>query len=117
MPGKSFASRARDRIIIEEKNLVDNGRGGRKRPDGEPEWKPAIATPLPAEIIALRGGEALTQAVQRSTQVWRVAIRLRHDVNTTHRVRWGAIAMNIRSAAPNEDRTELVMTCESGAPD
>ena len=112
---RSFASRAREIVTVQERNLVDNGRGGRKTPEGEPEWK-TLLDGVRAEIIALRGNEALQQGVLRSSQLWKVSIRNRSGVGVTHRIVWGAVTMEIRVAAPNQDRSELVMTCESGRP-
>ena len=112
--GVGLSSRLREPVTIQEKNLVDNGRGGRKRPDGGPEWIDVTATPIRAEIIALRGGEALTQSVQRSSQLYRVTIRNRPGVTTAHRLLWKGVSLNIRTAPPSTDRATLVMTCESG---
>ena len=108
------ARRLRERVTIEAKNLVDNGKGGRKRPDDEPEWKPALPTPIAAEIIPLRGDEALSSAVLRKIQLYRVTIRHRDGVSTANRLRWGAVVMNIKSATRSIDRRSIVMTCESG---
>lgn len=106
--------RLRERITIEAKNLVDNGKGGRKRPEGEPEWKPVFLKPIAAEVIALRGDEALSNAVLRSVQLYRVTIRTRAGITPGNRIVWGAVVMNIKSAARSVDRRSIVMTCESG---
>lgn len=113
-----LSSRLRERVTIQSRNLVDNGRGGRKVPDGEPEWLD-IANAIPAEIIALRGGEALEHAVQRSKQLWRVTIRARSGLSTAMRLAWndpmfGPLIGNIRAAAPNDARDGIVMTVETG---
>ncbi|TCP33271.1 head-tail adaptor protein [Sphingomonas sp. BK235] len=94
-------------------DLVDNGRGGRKPNPETGGWK-AYGEPW-AEIIGLRGEEAVRANVERAVQLWRVEIRIRGDVDTTHRLRCGSIVMDIKTAAPNEARDGLVMTCESGA--
>lgn len=106
--------RLRERITIEAKNLVDNGKGGRKRPDGEPEWIPALPKPITAEVIPLRGDEALSNAVLRKVQLYRVTIRHRDGVSPVSRIRWGDVVMNIKSATRSIDRRSIVMTCESG---
>lgn len=105
-------------MTIQTRNLVDNGRGGRKVPDGQAEWIDE-ASGLPAEIIALRGGEALEHAVQRSKQLWRITIRARTGLSTTMRLVWtdpilGLLTGNIRTAALNETRDGVVMTVETG---
>ena len=107
------AGRLRDEVTIQEPNLVDNKRGGRKPAPGEDAWKDVDT--VHAEIIALRGGEALQNGIQRGTQLWRVTIRIRDDVTPRHRLVWNGTPLNIRTAAPNEERDGLVMTAESGA--
>jgi head-tail adaptor len=113
--GVGLSSRLREVVSIQEKNLIDNGRGGRTHPAGEPEWKD-IATGVRAEIIPLRGGEALNLGIERSTQLYRVTIRRRVGLTTANRLLWGGIALDIRTAPPSTDRATLVMTCESGVP-
>lgn len=112
--GDGLSSRLRERVTIQQSNAIDNGRGGRKVPEGQPAWRD-VATKVPAEIVALRGGEALSIAVQRATQFYRVTIRKRPGVTTAHRLVWNGIALDIRTAPPSTDRTTLVLTCESGA--
>ncbi|MBM6576348.1 head-tail adaptor protein [Microvirga sp. SRT01] len=111
------ARKLRDRVTIEAENLIDNGRGGRTRPSGQDAWKKVDT--VWAECLALRGGEALQNLVERSKQLWRVTIRPRADLTTSMRLTWhdamiGDVVGNIRSVAPNEDRDGLVMTVESG---
>lgn len=114
--GKGLGSRLRERVFIQEPNTVDNGRGGRKVPDGQPAWRD-ISGEVPAEIVPLRGGEALNLGVQRSTQLYRVTIRKPvGDITTAHRLLWGEVALDIRTAPPSTDRVTIVMTCESGVP-
>lgn len=111
------AGKLRERVRLQRKNLVDNGRGGRSRPTGQPEWIDADRSDLRAEIIPLRGDEALQNVVLRSVQTYRVTVRWRADITTAHRLLWGATALDIKSAARSPDRRDLVMTCESGVPD
>lgn len=113
--GAGLSSRLRERVTIQEPNTVDNGRGGRKVPEGQPAWRD-VADEVPAEIIPLRGGEALNLGIQRSTQLYRVTVRKRDGLTTANRLLWNGVALDIRTAPPSMDRTTLVMTCESGVP-
>jgi head-tail adaptor len=113
--GKGLSSRLRERVDIEEKDLVPNGAGGRRAPNGRDRWRP-LASGVPAEIVALRGGEALNASIERSTQFYRVTIRNRTDLTPEHRLVWNGVVLNIRTAPPSTDRNTIVMTCESGAP-
>lgn len=106
------AGRLKHRVEIQEPNKVDNGRGGRK-PAGQDPWR-SIADSIPAEVIALRGDEAVTHLIERAGQLWRVTIRPRADVTPMHRLVWKGITMNIKSAALNVAGDALVMTCASG---
>lgn len=111
------AGRLREKVAVQQKNLADNGRGGRKRPDGEPEW---IDVPgmekIRAEIIPLRGNEALSNSILRSVQLYRVTIRFRSGILTSHRLMWGGTAMNIKAMARSVDHKDIVMTVETGMP-
>jgi len=109
------AAARREVIAIERRNLVDNGKGGRKRPDGEPEWI-AVAPEVHAEIVPLRGDEALNHLVQRQMQLYRVTISARPGITADMRLMWGTVPLNIKSAALSTDRRDLVMTAESGVP-
>lgn len=117
MTKRSLTSRLRDRVALEEPNLVDNGRGGRVAPAGQSKWR-VVRPALAAEIIALRGGEALENLVQRNKQLWRVTIRRGPRITTRMRLIWtdpvtGPLEGNIRSAALNDTRDGIVMTVES----
>ncbi|WP_242149604.1 phage head closure protein [Sphingomonas sp. BAUL-RG-20F-R05-02] len=107
------AGRLRERVTIQEPNVVDNGRGGRKTPEGESKWRD-VSTNVRAEIIPLRGDEALSLGVQRATQLYRVTIRKRRGITPANRLLWGEIALDIRAAPPSTDGISIVMTCESG---
>lgn len=105
----------RHRVTFERENLIDNGRGGRTQAKGEDAWLPVKT--VWAECLALRGGEALTNLVERSTQLWKVTIRAQTGLTTGMRLTWtddliGKVVGNIRSLAPNEERDGLVMTVE-----
>lgn len=124
--GKGLASRLRQRVIVQEQNTEDNGRGGRRVKPGQDAWR-QLTNELPAEIIPLRGGEALSLGVQRSTQLYRVTIRISLDplvpwpLTTAHRLIWrtttrggfGDIPLDIRTCPPSTDGRTIVMTCES----
>jgi SPP1 family predicted phage head-tail adaptor len=107
------AGRLRERVAIQSKNLVDNGRGGRARPAGGPEWIDD-ATSVAAEVIPLRGDEALQHAVLRSVQLYRVTIRARAGVSAAQRLLWRGTPLNIKALAHSTDRRDIVMTCEAG---
>ena len=107
--------RFRERLSIQGKNLVDNGKGGRARPVGGPEWV-NLATGVAAEVIPLRGGEALQHSVLRSVQLYRVTVRMRSPIRAEHRLFWRGQALNIKTVADSIDRREIVMTCEAGVP-
>ncbi|MEK9211723.1 head-tail adaptor protein [Sphingomonas sp. 2378] len=107
------AGRLRDRIRIEEPNLVDNGKGGRAAPAGQEKWR-TLADRVPAEVIALRGDRALQHLVERQRQLWRVTIRPRGDLSIANRLVFGTIVMAISAVAPTDDRDGLVLSCESG---
>jgi len=109
------AAKRREIIVIQRKNLVDNGVGGRRRPDSGPEWI-NVASDVFAEIIPLRGQEALHNLVLRAVQLYRVTINARAGITTDYRLMWGSTPMAITSAALSPDRRDLVMTCESGVP-
>lgn len=116
MPGLA-AGRLRERMTLQVRNLVDNGRGGKRAPDGEPAWKDVAQ--VRGEAMALRGDEALDHLVQRSKQLWRVTIRVRPGVAPAMRLLWddkvlGPLIGNIRSAALNDTRDGIVMTVETG---
>jgi hypothetical protein len=124
--GKGLASRLRQRVIVQEANVEDNGRGGRRVKPGQAPWRNATNL-IPAEILPLRGGEALSLGVQRSTQLYRVTMRIGLDflypwpITTAHRLVWvtdtnggfGEIPLDIRTCPPSTDGRTIVMTCES----
>lgn len=118
MADRTLSSRLRDRVTIQEKNLVDNGVGGRRVPDGGVKWRDVDT--VAAEIIPLRGGEALDHLVQRARQLWRVTIRPRTGLAPSMQLVWhdpmlGTVTAAIRAIASTEKRDGLVITAESGA--
>ena len=114
MAALGLASRLKHKVTIQEPNVVDNGKGGRKPPAGEAAWRD-VAVNVPAEVYPLRGGEALSLGVERATQIYRVTIRKRQELTPKHRLVWQGIALNIKTAPPCTDGQSNVMTCESGA--
>lgn len=107
------AGRLKHRIEIQEPDQVDNGTGGRRAKPGTTGWRKLASTR--AEIVALRGQEAVRENIERAVQLWRVTTRFRRDVTPRNRILWGDIVMDITSAAPNDAGDGLVMTCSSGA--
>lgn len=108
MSRKGRASSKNRAIKLQAPTKIPNGQGGFAKgwTDGIDAW---------AEMIPLRGSEAIEQNIQRSVQLWRVAIRWRQDVDTTWRIVHDGKFLNIRSCADAEGtRQDLVMTCESG---
>jgi head-tail adaptor len=100
-------------VVLQRADKIDNGAGGRRPNPDNGGWA-EVARPW-AEIVALRGQEAVRENIDRAVQLWRVTIRIRDGVTPKHRIMWGTIVMNITSAAPNDAGDGLVMTCESGA--
>lgn len=87
---------------------ANNGQGGSVK-----SW--SASTPLWAEMIPLRGQEAVVHNLATSGQLWKVTIRFRAGVTTDCRLMFGTVSLNIRSCQdPDGRRRELVMTCESG---
>lgn len=106
--GKLKAGSLNRRVSIEVLESTPNGSGGFYSA-----WVPLMT--VWAEVIALRGGEALVQNVQRSTQLFRVTIRWRSDVTSANRLMLDGRAMNIISCEDVDGRREsLVMTAETG---
>lgn len=111
--GKGLSSRLRERVTLQEPNLVDNNKGGRRPAPGEDKWRD-LARDVAAEVLPLRGDEALTLGVNRATQLYRVTMRCRAGLVPANRLIWGGMVLNIRTAPPSTDRASVVMTCESG---
>lgn len=118
MARRDLASRLTGRVRIEASAKVDNGRGGRTLAPGQDPWR-IVADRVAAEIIGLRGDEALQNAVLRSKQLWRVTIRARPGLKPTMQLAWhdpllGDLIGNVRAITPNETGDALVMTVETG---
>ena len=96
------------KVTLQRPVRADNQHGGATKgwTDAGPVW---------AQMIPLRGGEALQELVAREVQLWKVTIRFRGDVTPDWRIMFEGAPLNIQSAAdPDGRRTWLVMTCESG---
>lgn len=111
------AGRFRDRVDIQEPDLVDNGVGGRRPRQGSERWKTVGS--VRAEVVPLRGQEALREGIQNSVTTWRVTIRVRKGLTTGHRLIWNdavmsTVVMNIGSIGLTDERDGLVLICTSG---
>lgn len=96
------------RVMIQAPERVDNGKGGSVKT-----W--ANLQEVWAEMIPLRGSEALDQVLKEQKQIWKVTIRHRDDVSPDHRLMFMAKPLNIITAEdPDGTRKWLVMTAESG---
>ena len=104
------ASRFNRLLEIETPTRLPNGAGGFVKG-----W--TSAGDAWAEMIPLRGDEALEQSVQRSTQLWKITVRWRENLDEQCRLLFGGKPINIRTCEdPDGRRAELVMTGESGVP-
>jgi head-tail adaptor len=113
--GKGLSSRLRETVRIMVPDQEPNGQGGRRPAAGTEGWK--VLDTVAAEIIALRGSEAMRNSVERAVQMWKVTIRDRPDIRMFYRLVWTktGTVMDITSAAPDpETPGALVMTGESG---
>lgn len=96
------------RILIQAPVRTDNGKGGSAK-----SW--ADVQSVWAEMIPLRGSEALNQSLLEQRQIWKVTIRHRDDVTPDNRLQFAGRPMNIITAEdPDGMRKWLVMTAESG---
>lgn len=96
------------RVTVQAPVRVDNGKGGNSK-----SWNDVI--PVWAEMIPLRGSEALDQALLEQRQVWKITIRHRDDVTADNRLMFRGKALNIITAEdPDGARRWLVMTAEGG---
>lgn len=104
------AGRLRERITIEQSTRVANGQGG-----WNSDWV-AIATKVPAEIIALSGDEALRDGIERSSQQYRVRLRKRDGLTPKERLQWKGQVMEVHSVLPDpkEPNSLLLLICSIG---
>lgn len=97
-------------VDIEIEERTPNGAGGFTTI-----WTP-IAREVWAAMIPLRGDEALSLGVQRSSQLWKITIRYRADVTVKHRLRHRDQVLEIKTAVdPFGRRDRIVMTAEGRA--
>jgi SPP1 family predicted phage head-tail adaptor len=102
------AGRLNRRISIEAPVRSPNGQGGFTKG-----WAPTFD--VWAEMIPLRGEEAVQHNLQTSRQLWKVTIRWRAGINEECRAMFNGKPLNIRTCEdPNGRREQLVMTAESG---
>jgi SPP1 family predicted phage head-tail adaptor len=102
------AGKRNRRVTIQSSSRAPDGKGGQTVTwaDMKTVW---------AEMIPLRGQEALAQAVVKSVQLWKVTILYRAGITTQHRLIYDGKVLNIRSCEdPDGRRAELVMTAEGG---
>jgi SPP1 family predicted phage head-tail adaptor len=94
-------------VVIEAPTFTDNNRGGRTEV-----WN-KIGDAY-AEMIPLRGDEALRLSIEQATQLWKVTIRYRTDIDRKHRLNWGGRILDIMAGPEDPDGRgrDLVMTCE-----
>lgn len=67
-----------------------------------------------ASIEGINGREFVAAAAEQATVTWRIAIRYR-DVLPTWRIVFDGRNFNIKAILPNNDQSQLVMMCETGA--
>lgn len=96
-------------VTIEAEHREPNGRGG---------WNPVGWTQVGtawAQIIPLRGDEALRLGAERQTMLYKVVIRYWPGLTSQHRLVWNGTPMNIRMLGDPYGRSDRwVMTCEVG---
>lgn len=113
LPGVCVKAGAlKDRVTVQARSEVDNGRGGRTY-----SWANIADTPtIWARVIGLSGDESVAAAVERASMRWRVEIRRRTDITPAHRLVWGGINMDVKAAFPDPSapREKTVLLCESG---
>ncbi len=102
------AGRLRHQISFQSPPSTSDGAGGR-----EGAWT-TFAT-CRAEVLPTGGREALLTGAQAGVQGWKITVRYRRDIDTTHRVLFDGKTLNIRSVAdPAGDRVALLIFAESG---
>lgn len=102
------AGKLRRQVTLQQPTRTPNGAGGFTKG-----WTD-VETVF-AEVIALRGDEALQQQVLNSVQLWKVTIRFRTDIDPTWRLLFEGREMNIRSCEDIDgSREALVMTAQTG---
>lgn len=103
------AARFNRRVVIQAPDRASDGKGGQIKgwTDVSTVW---------AEMIPLRGQEAVAHNLLTSGQLWKVTIRYRAGLTVQHRLVLDGVPLNIRTCQdPDGRRKELVMTAESGA--
>ncbi|MCH4894004.1 phage head closure protein [Sphingomonas sp. SFZ2018-12] len=99
------------RIAFERATDTDNGRGGRTQV-----W--TVHKRAWAEMIPLRGDEALRNAIEQNVQLWKVTIRWQAGITRQHRIRDQGRILDIETCErPTGSRDWLVITAtEDRAP-
>jgi len=67
-----------------------------------------------ASVEGINGREFVAAAAEQSTVTWRMTMRYR-DVLPSWRIVFEGRYFNIKAILPNNDQSQLVLMCESGA--
>jgi head-tail adaptor len=99
------AGRLRHRVDVVRVIEVDDGKGGFV-PSAQP-----VATSVPAEVVGLAGREAVLGQALQGISVYQITLRYRADLEgaTELQLRYGALALNIRSAIDPDGRREQLL--------
>lgn len=104
------AGRLNTLVTVEGETRTANGQGG---------WTTGWGSvgQLWAEIIGMSGDEAVTAAVERSSQRWRITVRNEIAITPKNRLNDGERVYDVRSVIPDPKapREALVLICETGA--
>ena len=96
------------KITLQQPARVSNGKGGFDK-----SW--SSFRDVHAQMIPLRGNEALSDNLLREVQLWKVMIRFIDGVTPDWRILFDGRVLNIRSCEDMDGgRRFLTMTCESG---
>lgn len=99
----------RHQIEIRRRTRQKDGRGGYTD-----DWA-QIARPW-AEVISRDGKESMAEHVMQGVSSYRIRIRYREGISTNDQVRYGALELNITSAAdPDGTREQLVIIATTAA--
>jgi SPP1 family predicted phage head-tail adaptor len=103
------AGRLRERITIQSATTTQAASGQPIRT-----WS-AIATSVPAEVLAVNGGETVRGRQVSANAKYVVTVRYRSDVTEQMRLVWNGQALNIVWLGdPYGDRRELRIECQPG---
>ncbi len=66
-----------------------------------------------AEVKGISGREFVASSAEQAATTWKIIIRKR-VINTQNRLLFDGLVFNIKAVLPNNDKTMLVLMCESG---